>query len=401
MSQFAAFRPVHDLSAKLAVVLALFLSAAVTRAAEPFLGAQVQAKIDAAARAQIAAGSTAGAAIGVLRDGQLVFNRGYGLANVELRVPVTASTVFSLASLTKQFTAASVLLLVEQHKLSLDDTLAKFYPDFPRGKEVTIRNLLNHTSGISSYTKVNVESLDPGKQWDEAKFAARIAGLGFDFDPGTRWYYSNSGYYLLGQIIEIVSKKSFAQFLKDNLYDPLGMMDTAVDNETEVVPFRASGYSANKAAPSGFVNAPYISMSIVYAAGGMRSTVADLAKWNFALYGGKVLSADSLKIMTAPARLNNGKLASEATFYGADETPDAPIPGVGPAGYTMGLHTGSLDGHRFIGHDGSVFGFDNVVENFSDDRFVLIVLTNTDEAAPALEREIARILLPGTATAHK
>ena len=176
------------------------LSICGTQATEPFLGPQVQKKIDAAARAMIANRTTAGIAVGVVRGGQLVFNRSYGSANLELAVPVNGSTVFRLASLTKQFTAASVLMLSEQGKLSLEDRLAKFYPDFPRGKEITVRHLLNHTSGIRDYIEAFPQELHP--QWDAPKLVQRLHSAGFDFDPGTRWHYSNSGYYLLGQIIE-------------------------------------------------------------------------------------------------------------------------------------------------------------------------------------------------------
>ena len=175
------------------------------------------------------------------------------------------------------------------------------------------------------------------------------------------------------------------------------MMDTAADNEADVVPFRAAGYSKAKEAPSGFVNAPYIPMSIVYAAGATRSTVADLAKWNVALYGGKVMSADSLRIMLAPGKLNNGKLASSAIFHRPDEEPHAPHAGFGPMGYTMGLHTGTLDGHRFMGHEGGIFGFSTIIENYLDDGFMLIILSNTEGGAGLLEMNTARILFaPGT-----
>jgi D-alanyl-D-alanine carboxypeptidase len=370
-------------------VAAQFLAGA--HATEPFLGPELQAKVDSVALGAISKGTAAGIAVGLVRGGQLVFNRGYGSANLELNVPVNNSTVFRLASITKQFTAASVLLLAEQHKLSLDDNLTKFYPDFPRGKQITLRHLLNHTSGIRDYTEVNLEAL-ARERWTVPKFAQYIGGLGFDFDPGTQWHYSNSGYYLLGHIIEIVSGKSFAQFTKANLFDRLGMMDTSVDDEADVVPFRAAGYSAAKDRAGGFVNAPYIPMSIVFAAGATRSTVSDMAKWNVALFGGKVLSADSFKVMMEPGRLNNGKLASGAIFHPPGEEPRPPHPGFGPMGYTMGLHTGTLDGHRFMGHEGGIFGFSTIIENYLDDGFMLIIFANTEGGAGQLEMDTARLL---------
>jgi D-alanyl-D-alanine carboxypeptidase len=375
-----------------ALLAGTVVAAPMRSAAEPFLGTDIEARIEAAAQAMVSDGRTAGVAVGVVRGGQLVFNRSYGVANLELNEPVNASTVFRLASVTKQFTAASVLLLVEQHKLSPDDKLAKYYPDFPRGEQVTIRQLLNHTSGIRDYAEVLSEELGRTRPTGP-QFVKRIAELGYDFDPGTMWNYSNSGYFLLGQIIEKVSGASFADFTRANLFDRLGMMQTAVDDEAQVVPFRASGYTVAKDARAGYVNAPFISMAVVYAAGATHSTVADLAKWNVALYGGKVLSAESFRTMTAPALLNSGKLGGTAKYQkaGAPARPDNPA--FGPREYGMGLHLGSLDGHRLIGHEGGIFGFNTIVETYPDDGFTTIVLANTNGGAGPLEMEVSRILL--------
>lgn len=382
------------------VAIVLGLSIVEAHATEPFLGPELEAKIDAAAQRAVNGKKTAGVAVGVVRGGQLVFNRGYGLANVELNVPVSTSTVFRLASLTKQFTAADVLTLIEQKKLSLDDKLARFYPQFPRAGEVTIRHLLTQTSGIRDYTEVRMEELGL-RQWDHAEFVKHIAELGYDFDPGTHWHYSNSGYYLLGQIIETVSGKSFADFTREHLFSRLGMMDSSVDDEADVVPFRASGYSQAEGVPSGFVNAPYIPMSIVYAAGATRSTVSDLAKWNIALFGGKVTGPESFKLMMSEGRLNDGKLARDAIYQLPGEPPHSPPPGFGPFGYTMGLHTGTVDGHRLMGHEGGIFGFNTMMENYIDDGFMLIVLANTEGGAGFLEVEIGRILFAAQQPAGK
>lgn len=377
-------------------VLGALLAVPAAHATDTFLSPELEGKVDAAARAMIANKTAAGLSVGVVRDGQLVFNRGYGMANLELSVPVNNSTVFRLASVTKQFTAASVLLLIEQKKLSLSDKLAKFYPDFPRGKEITILNLLNHTSGIKDYTDGLLWDLSP-KGWPTPELAKRLAGIGFDFPPGTHWHYSNSGYFLLGQIIEKVSGKSFAEFTSANLFKPLGMMDTAVDDESDIVPFRAAGYSKSKEAPSGFSNAPFIPMSVVYAAGATHSTVSDMAKWNVALYGGKVMSAESFKVMMAPGLLKDGSLARDAIFKMPGEQPHQSPAGFGPMGYTMGLHTGTLDNHRFMGHEGGIFGFSTIVENYLDDGFMLIILSNTEGGAGRMEMETARILFPAPA----
>lgn len=361
------------------------------RAAEPVLSAEAEAKLDAAARAIVESKQGAGIAIGVVRGKQLVFNRAYGSANLEQGMPVTASTNFRLASLTKQFTATAVLLLAEQKKLSLDDKLTKYYAEFPRGNEITLRHLLQHTAGIRDYLDGLVTL--PPTEWAHEKLAQRIATLGFDFDPGTAWNYSNSNYYLLGQIIEKVSGQSYGQFLRKNLFEPLSMAETAVDDEAEIVPHRAAGYHVSKDSPSGFINANYIPMSVVYAAGATRSTVSDLAKWQISFFGGKVLSPESFKAMMTEGRLDDGRPGSSAIWRPAGETPRPPTPGYAdPMGYTMGLHTGVLDGHRFMGHEGGIFGFSTIIERYVDDDFSLIILANTPRAAGLLEMQSARIL---------
>lgn len=372
-------------------LLGTLLIAGLARAAEPALSTEAEAKLDAAARAMVDSKQGAGVALGVIRGERLVFNRAYGSANVELGVPVTAHTNFRLASLTKQFTAAAVLLLAERKKLSVDDKLSQYYAEFPRGNEITLRHLLQHTSGIRDY----VEKLGtlPPSEWTHEKMAQRIATLGFNFETGTAWSYSNSNYFLLGQIIERVSGQSYGQFLDANLFAPLGMTETAVDSEAEVVPLRAAGYHISKEAPSGFSNANYIPMSMVYAAGATRSTVSDLAKWQIGFFGGKVLSPDSFKLMMKEGRLNDGRPGSAAIWRPEGQKPRPPMPGFAdPMGYTMGLHTGALDDHRFIGHEGGIFGFSTIIERYVDDDFTLIVLANTPRAAGLLEMETARIL---------
>jgi len=372
-------------------VLLCALIAGRAHAVEPYLGTELEGKIEAAARALIDTRQGAGIAVGVMRGDVLVFNRAYGLSNVELSVPMTTSTNFRLASLTKQFTAAAVLLLAEQKKLSIDDKLSKYYPQFPRGNEVTLRHLLQQTAGIRDY--FGVLYADKGRLlWTEAELAERIATIGYDFDPGTAWNYSNSNYFLLGQIIEKASGQTYAEFLKANLFAPIGMMETAVDDEKQIVPLRATGYHMSKEAASGYVNPPFIPMSVVFAAGATRSTVSDLAKWQSAFYGGKVLSAKSFALMMEPGRLNDGRLASSVLWHPPGETPRPPMPGFGPLGYTMGLHTGTLDEHRFMGHEGGIFGFSTIIERYFDDNFTLIILANTPRAAGLLEMQVARLM---------
>ncbi|MEO5622327.1 MAG: serine hydrolase domain-containing protein, partial [Dokdonella sp.] len=215
------------------------------------LSRAVEAKIDAAAKEEVRSGHVAGAAVAVLRNGRLVFARGYGRANIELGNPVTARTVFRIGSLTKQFTAAGILLLAEQGKLKVDDKLSLYLPDFPRANEVTLRDLLNHTSGIHNFTEGPVIDKISTSGATVQELVADIAGQSplYDFEPGTGWWYSNSNYALLGAVIEKVSGKSWSAFMKAEVFDKLGMAQTAADDARDVVPGRASGYSLADGAP--------------------------------------------------------------------------------------------------------------------------------------------------------
>ena len=276
--------------------------------AERGIASGVEARIDAAAKQDVASGNVAGAAIAIIRDSKLVFARGYGHANLELAAPVNTRTVFRIGSLTKQFTAAGVLLLAEQGKLKIDDRLSLYLPDFPRANEVTLRDLLNHTSGIHNFTEGPVIDKISANGATVQELVTDIAGQSplYDFEPGTGWWYSNSNYALLGAVIEKVSGKSWGAFMKAEIFDRLGMADTAADDARDIVPGRASGYSLVGGVSGKFRNADFTAMSVPYAAGALRSTVGDMARWNEALFGGKLLKAASQKEMLAPGRLRNG-----------------------------------------------------------------------------------------------
>ncbi len=212
------------------------------------LAAGFKTKIDAAARQEVASGRAAGAAVAILHDGDLVFARGYGRANLELAAPVNTKTVFRIGSLTKQFTAAGVLLLAEQRKLRIDDKLSLYLPNFPRANEVKLRDLLDHTSGIHNFTESPVIDKISTSGATVKELVADIADQSrlYDFEPGTGWWYSNSNYVLLGAVIEKVSGKSWADFMKSEIFEKLGMADTAADDAHDVVPGRASGYSLHR-----------------------------------------------------------------------------------------------------------------------------------------------------------
>lgn len=356
---------------------------------------RLKEKIDAAATQDVESGRVAGVAVAVLRNGSLVFAKGYGRANLELGAPVTPTTVFRIGSLTKQFTAAGVLLLVEQGKLKIDDKLSLYLPNFPRANEVTLRDLLDHTSGIHNFTEGPVIDKISATGATVQELVADIAGQTplYDFEPGKGWWYSNSNYALLGAVIEKVSGKSWDAFMKAEIFDKLGMANTAGDDARDIVPGRASGYSLIGGTPGKFRNADFTDMSVPYAAGALRSTAEDMARWNAGLFGGKLLKPQSLKEMLAPGRLRNGAETQTAIAWPHGKAFPPPA-GYVPGPYAFGLEHHSENGRRIIGHDGSIAGFDAVMQTYVDEGLTIIILTNTNAAAQPLAAKIAKVLGP-------
>jgi CubicO group peptidase (beta-lactamase class C family) len=348
---------------------ALLAALLVATLAQPACGEPRRATFDAvagAARDWVREHKAPGIAIGVMQGDHIVLARGYGLANIELRVPVTPDTVFRIGSITKQFTAAAALRLAEQGKLSLDD----------REGSATLRQILTHSSGVTSFTDRDVR---PAGGWsvrrDPAAMQALIAGLAppYRFTPGTGWQYSNSGFYLAGAAVERASGQPLGTWLASAFFTPLGMTRTAIDDEREIVPDRASGYAST---PEGFTNAAWVSASVPGGAGAMRSTVTDLLRWQHALLGGRVLAQSSLAQMLAPARLSDGSLARR-----------------GPAGcrlsqYGMGEYLDSPNGVRKVSHGGSIDGFRAYLASYPDRGLAFVILTNGESALAPLAQKI-------------
>jgi D-alanyl-D-alanine carboxypeptidase len=340
--------------------------------------AGLESTIDRVAADLLARKETAGFAIGIAEKGKIRLVKGYGFADLEERVAVTDRTVFRIGSVTKEFTSAAILLLAEQGKLSLDDPLSKYFPDFPRGGEITLRNLLNHTSGIHNYTSIDGflqnESTRALRSDEVVRYIATAKPL-YDFDPGTGWNYSNSGFMLLGLVVEKASGQPLAQYLKASIFDPLGLNDTRLDNLAEIVPGRARGYDKAPGSPLGFANAGFISMEVAAGAGAIRSTAGDLLKWHAALLGGKLLKPASLALMTAPAKLKDGRLASAAR---------PTRPGAAPSDYGFGIMIGQQKGRRTIGHGGAINGFNASLNTYPDQQVTIVVLSNTTGGAGAV-----------------
>lgn len=289
----------------------------------------------------------------VADKGKVIYKKGFGMANIEWSIPNQPDTKFRIGSVTKQFTAALILQLVEEGKIKLDGKLSDYLPYYRKdtGQKVTIHQLLNHTSGIPSYTNSEFfrdSSRDPYKPHD---FVKKFASGDLEFEPGSKFNYNNSGYFILGAIIEQLTGKTYEAVLTEKILTPLGMTNTGYDNSAPVITKRAAGYEK---LPDRFVNAAYLDMSLPYAAGSMYSTVEDLFKWDQALYGEKILSAASKAKMFTPGLSEYG--------YGV-EIGDREIG-------KSGIKT------RLIRHGGGINGFNCLLTRVVDKQQTVIILDN-------------------------
>ncbi|MFI5192490.1 MAG: serine hydrolase domain-containing protein [Chitinophagales bacterium] len=246
-----------------------------------------------------------GCAVLIAKKDQIVYKKAFGSANIELNVPLQPDMVFKLGSITKQFTAVAILQLVEQGKLSLQDSLQKFIKGFPpKGSKITIENLLAHTSGIRDYMQIDyTQPYMERRDFTPVQLIDNFKNYPLEFEPGENFKYSNSGYFLLGYIIEIVSGESCRTYIKKHILEPLGLNHTYLDSSNIIIPNRVTGY---RKAGSDFRNADYWSMTIAYSAGGVSSNVEDLFKWHEGLLSYKILKKETLKKAFTPFRLKNG-----------------------------------------------------------------------------------------------
>jgi CubicO group peptidase (beta-lactamase class C family) len=315
--------------------------------------------------------SQPGCEVLVAKQSQIIYRKAYGSANLELNVAINPDMVFNLASITKQFTAVAILQLVEQGKVSLHDSLQKFIPDFPsKGYTVTIENLLTHTSGIRDYMQIDypnpyMERLDyrPKQLIDSFKNYA------LEFEPGTKFSYSNSGYYLLGYIIEKVSGKRYQDYMQDNILKPLGLTHTYFDSAGIIIPNRVDGYQKDDTV---YKNEDYWSPTIEYAAGGLISNVDDLFKWHEGLYSYQILKKESLQKAFTSYQLKNGT----ATGYG------------------YGWFLKTSNGVKSIAHAGGIPGFiTNEIYFPTEDVFIVILCNCGSAPIDELSVNISSIVL--------
>lgn len=311
-----------------------------------------------------------GVALMVIKDGTAIKTSSYGFANLELGVPVATNSVFEIGSVTKSFTAASLLLLQQDGKLAITDPISKHLPGSPPGwTNITLRHLLTHTSGIRSYT--GLDGFELTKHLTQAQFIAAVGSQKPDFAPGDAFKHSNSGYSLLGYVVENVSGKSYWEFLRERILDPLGMSHTTDRDPRRVITNRVSGYEQTNRL---HINRDY-DLTDVFSAGAVVSTVGDLARWNEALNSERLLSKESKNLMWSPAILNSGKVTN----------------------YGFGWFLETTEGHRNVGHGGSTSGFSATLQRFPGDGLTVILLTNTDEMlATSLARRIGMLHIRGS-----
>lgn len=365
-------RKTEELRASKAARL-LLLSAALLVSLAPCAGARVPParEVDAYVRREMRRRHIPGLSLAVLRDGRVIKRKGYGLASVELGVSATADTVYQLASTTKVFTGAAVMLLAEEGKLSPEDPVTKLLPELPAAwSGVTVRHCATHTSGLpdAALSDETDEVIAPTR----AEALRKLAALPFVGRPGERWEYNQTGFVLLGMIIERLSGLSFEEFLARRFFRPLGMSRTSFGDSADVVPWRSTLYTRYVLEGGKLVDAPdrrprtteFRYPVYLHPGAGLNSTAADMAKWDAALSAGRVLKRSTLASMWTAAKLGDGRV------FRFDES---------TMGYGAGWLVDDAPGHRSAGHSG---GDATAYIHFIDDRLSVVVLTNYQGAAP-------------------
>jgi len=309
-------------------------------------------RVDRVVKAAMSTYKIPGVSLAVLRNGKIILLKSYGLANVEHQVPVKPETIFQSGSIGKQFTAAAIMILAQENKLSLDDKVSKYFPDAPASwKDITVWNLLTHTSGLGDYPP----DIDLRRDYTEEQFFESFKKAPLEFAPGTNWNYSNVGYVTLGILIRKVTGKYYGDFLQERVFRPLGMTTARVISEEDIISNRASGY---RLVNGELKNQEWVSPSTNSTAdGSLYFSILDMAKWDAALYTDTPLTQASRNRIWTPAQLSDGTTK----------------------GYGFGWHILDLHGHRLIVHGGAWQGFKTHMLRFMDTKLTIIFLTNSWE----------------------
>jgi CubicO group peptidase (beta-lactamase class C family) len=314
----------------------------------------VTTKVDEYIQAEMKTQHIPGVSLAVIKSGQIILAKGYGLANVEHQVPVKPETIFQSGSMGKQFTATAVMMLMEDGKLAIDDKISKYFLNTPETwQNITIRHLLTHTSGMTDYPR----DFDFRRDYTEDELYERAKAIPLAFQPGEKWSYSNLGYVMLGILIHKVSGKFYGGFLQERVFKPLDMSTARVIGEADIIPNRAAGYRLDK--DNQLKNQNWVSPSLnTTADGALYMNVYDMAKWDAALYTEKLLKRSSLEQMWTPVKLNDGK-----TYP-----------------YGFGWAVGEVKGHRFVQHGGAWQGFKAQITRYLDDKFTVVLFANQTRA---------------------
>ena len=308
----------------------------------------------------------------VSKNGQPIYKKAFGKANLELNVDLTTENIFQLGSMTKQFTAVAVLMLQEQGKLNVNENIAKYIADYPGGEKITLHHLLTHTSGIKDFTKMNVIKNIANKEMTPKMLADLFKNEPVDFLPGEKFDYNNSGYVLLGHIIELVSGETYENFIVNNIFKKIGMNESYYATDRQLINKRAYGYSMKE---NSYVNKTIINYSVPYASGSLMSNLKDLQKWQSALNLNLLLTAEATKKVFSTYKLNNGE---EFTY-----------------GY--GWHIRDIDSTPTIEHGGSIFGYKSMAVYIPSKDIYVVGLSNCDCNSPTqLVLDIAKISLQKT-----
>jgi CubicO group peptidase (beta-lactamase class C family) len=355
--------------------LMLFAWLAIAAATAPVHAGERTDEIDRYVEARLKKENVPGASIAVVREGKVIKARGYGLADVELNVPATQHTVYQWASITKQFTAGAIMLLVDAGKIKLSDPVSLYYAHSPPAwSNVTVRHLLTHTSGIKSYTSVRDFQRTLRKDFAPEELIDLVRNEPLEFAPGEKWNYNNTAYFLLGLIIENVSGRSYGDFLAEHIFRPAGMDTARVNQQFEIITNRATGYNVTS---NQVLRSEFVSPTQPYSAGALVGTVLDLAKWDAALYTDKLFPASVREQLWTPVKLNSGKTHP----------------------YGFGWQVDELRGHPYVAHGGGIHGFNTYITRFVQDKLTVIVLMNANANPVGMANGIAAHYLPGLTVA--
>jgi CubicO group peptidase (beta-lactamase class C family) len=339
-------------------LIALFAVSVLTYAAAA-QSEVVRRQVDATVAKRMSETGTPGMAVAVISKGIVVHSKGYGLANVELGVPVTRDSVFNLASITKTFTALAVLKLAEQGRLSIDDPISKYFDRLPdTWRLITVRQLINNTSGIRSFSSLTEPPCNAGadpRQYKRGDVINEVTCYPLEFAPGERWKYGDTGFYLAGMLIERLTGMKYEAYLESNVLEPIGMKNTRLINYDEVIPNRVSGYNLRNGQLS---NAPRMEFD-EFSNGGLMSSLADMIRFEQAFLTNRVLNRSSIDSMLANVKINKGEPVVQ---------------------YGLGIGLTPYKGERRFGHTGGGgFGFGTAFTHFPDQKVTVIVLANADQ----------------------